>query len=251
MTPIGMRRVPRTNTALHDDQETRAMSQPTHKTDRTSDRKAHRRAHTSLAALSLATTAAIVGVTAIGPADLSREAHATVAVAQEGHYEVDAVHSMIVFGIKHMGVANNYGRFNNPEGTFHINMESPADSFIDVKVKASNVDTANSGRDNHLKGPDLFNAKQNPYISFKSTQFTKTGDTTFDVTGDMTLFGTTKSITVEVEFIGEGDAGRGMKQGIESRFTVKRSDFGNDTYIAAGALSDEVELIVALEGDLK
>ncbi len=159
-------------------------------------------------------------------------------------YKVDPVHSFVLFRIKHMGIGQAYGRFNQSSGTFSIDESDPAKCAIDVTVKAESVDTGNAKRDSHLKSPDFFNAKEFPTIKFKSKTFTKTGERMYDVEGELTLHGVTKPIAVKVEHIGTAND----KAGIEATFTVKRSEFGMTFGLDNGSLGDEVTVRVGLEG---
>ena len=101
-------------------------------------------------------------------------------------YEVDPVHSAIIFRIKHLGVSHFYGRINGPYGEFRFNPDDAGQCALDVKVKAKNVDTNNPNRDGHIKSADFLNASQFPEITFKSTAFSPSGDTTYKVAGDLT-----------------------------------------------------------------
>jgi len=170
--------------------------------------------------------------------------------AKEAHaFKVDPVHSTAIFCIEHLGVSRFYGRFNTMEGTFTIDRDDPSASSINITIEAESVDTNNSGRDRHLKGPDFFDARQFPKISFVSTGIEKASEDTWNVTGDLTLHGVTKTITVPVEITGVRDTGRqGVKGGIATEFRIKRSDFGMTTYVAEGGLGDEVALMIGVEG---
>ena len=162
-------------------------------------------------------------------------------------YEVDAAHSMIIFRAKHMDVSNNYGRFNEFSGTLTVDEADAANSAIELEVKAESVDTANEKRDQHLRSPDFFNAKQFPVITFKSTKVEKVDEDTLKVTGDFELHGVKKSVTVEVEMTGKGKNPQGTAIiGFETIFTIKRSEFGMNYGI--GAVSDDVRITVSVEG---
>ncbi len=175
---------------------------------------------------------------------------AMVAAQAETPFAIDEVHSTVIFRIKHQGVAFNYGRFNKMTGSFHIDAANPSNSSIDISVDAASVDTANADRDKHLTGNDFFSVKEYPKITFKSTGFTKKSEGVYTVTGKLTFHGKTKDITVEVADTGKGPGMRGGEvAGIETTFTIKRSEFGMD-YLLKG-LSDEVNLTVALEGGRK
>ncbi|MEM8835819.1 MAG: YceI family protein [Planctomycetota bacterium] len=176
-----------------------------------------------------------------------------VARASEGAFSVDPVHSMVVFGVGHLGVAKNYGRFNDISGTFNIDRSNIENAFIDITVQAESVDTANESRDKHLRSPDFFNTRQFPTLTFTSDEITAMSrdlpPSHLRATGELTMHGVTKDIEVEIHFIGEGQTPRGYKQGFEARFTIKRSDFGMTKYLEGNGIGDEVDLIVAIEGD--
>jgi polyisoprenoid-binding protein YceI len=171
---------------------------------------------------------------------------AAVAPAAET-YKVDPVHSAVIFRIKHLNVSYSYGRFNDPQGTFVFDDDEPASCSFDIKVRTRDVDTNNAERDKHLRGEVFFDVKQFPYITFKSTQVTKSGEDTYKVAGDMTFHGVTRPITVEVQRTGAGpDPWGTYRSGFETVFTIKRSDFGMDAMLET--LGDEVRLFVSLEG---
>jgi polyisoprenoid-binding protein YceI len=161
-------------------------------------------------------------------------------------YRVDPVHSVVLYRIHHANAGQNWGRFNDPTGTFTLDDADPAKSTIEVEVKVDNLDTHNAQRDGHLKSPDFFNAKQFPTITFKSTGVKKgPAANTLDVTGDLTMHGTTKSITIPVEVLGKGNLMDQARVGVEAVFTVKMSEFG---FKGNPGVGDEVKLFVALEG---
>lgn len=162
-------------------------------------------------------------------------------------YEVDASHSMIIFRAKHMGVSYNYGRFNEFSGNLAVDETDAANSMIELEVKAASVDTGDEKRDQHLRSPDFFDAKQFPVITFKSTEVKKVDEDTLEVTGDLKLHGVKKSVTVEVAITGKGKNQQGTALiGFETTFTIKRSEFGMDYGI--GAVSDDIRITVSVEG---
>jgi len=189
-----------------------------------------------LVAATLVGTGALVGFTS---------PRAVTTAGESATFDVDPVHSSVVFRINHLGVAPFYGRFNEMEGSFDL-----ADGgSVSVTVMAESVDTNNENRDNHLRNPDFFNAKQFPEITFESTSVKSTGDDTYEVEGELTMLGTTKPVTATFTKIGEGERGRfGYRAGIETEVTIKRSDYGMTFYLDNGALGDEVKLLIALEG---
>ena len=166
--------------------------------------------------------------------------------AAEPTYNVDAVHSSVVFEVGHLGVSTFFGRFNTIEGTFVLDAADPSKSAIDLTVRVDSIDTANEKRDAHLKSPDFFNAKQFPVIRFVGTKFEASGDS-WKVTGDFTLHGVTQEITVPFRVIGEGDdPWGGHRKGASAEFTLSRSAYGID--YMPGGVGDELTLHIALEG---
>ena len=162
-------------------------------------------------------------------------------------YKLDPAHTSVVFRIKHLGVAYVYGRFNGPTGSFVFDESSPAKSSIEMQVDAKNVDTAVQKRDNHLKSPDFFNAGEHPLITFKSTSVKKSGKDSYDISGNLTLLGKTKPITVKARQTGTGkDPWGNYRRGFETSFTVNRSDFGMDFMMKVAA--DDILLTVSVEG---
>ena len=161
-------------------------------------------------------------------------------------YNVDPVHSNVLFKIKHNGVSWFYARFGELSGHFSYDEGKPADSECLMVVKTASVDTRNDKLNGHLKSPDFFDATQFPEITFESTKVKKGKGDTLQVTGDLSLHGVTKSITVELEKVGSGDM-RGKKMiGFHARFTIDRTDFGMN-YGVGGPLGSEVELTISVE----
>lgn len=173
---------------------------------------------------------------------------ASAADAATGVFKLDPVHSAVIFRIGHLGVSYTWGRINEPTGTYLIDTADPAKSAIDITVSTDKIDTANKKRDDHLKSPDFFNAGEFPTITFKSKSFTKTGDKSFKVEGDITLLGVTKPVTATLNYVGEGKTMQGYKSGFEAEFTIKRSEFGMTKYLEESAIGDEVKLMVSIEG---
>src|SRR5271154_6211492 len=142
-------------------------------------------------------------------------------------YAIDPVHSTTVFRIKHLNTAYVYGRFDGPEGTVNYDPAAPEQTTFDVTLQAAKIDTGNDQRDNHLKSPAFFNAKEFATLTFKSTGVKKGDDTTLEVTGDLTIHGVTKSVTVKVDVTGMGKDPKGNPVvGFESTFVVNRNDYG-------------------------
>lgn len=161
-------------------------------------------------------------------------------------YKIDPVHTVTLFKIKHLNVSNFYGRFNKTTGTVQYNEQDPSQLALSVVVDIASLDTNNSDRDEHLSGKDYFNLSKFAKATFESTKATKTGEHTFEVTGEMTILGVSKTISASVEMTGMGDGMRGSKIiGFEATTTIKRSDFGMNSHL--DALGDEVKIVCAFE----
>ena len=160
-------------------------------------------------------------------------------------YDVDAVHSTVIFRLQHMGAGYSYGRFNGIEGSVTWDAANPAASSVNLKVAAASVDTGNVDRDKHLRSPDFFDVAKFPDITFTSTSVKATG-TTLEIAGKLSLHGVTKDVTVAMEKTGEGKGRAGESLiGFEGVLQIKRSEYGMN--YGPGALGDDVRLIIAIE----
>jgi len=166
-------------------------------------------------------------------------------------FTLDPVHSSTLFRIHHAGAGRFWGRFNDVTGTATWPRDDSAAPLFDISVKAESIDTGNGRLDGHLKSPDFFNAREFGVLTFKSTSAERLRDGFWNVTGDMTMLGVTKSVTAEVEVTGVRGNPVLAKAGWEAVFEINRSDFGMDWGVDNGALSDDVRLIVALEGGIE
>ena len=181
-------------------------------------------------------------------------ASAETAVLDDRMYEVDGVHSSVVFKIKHAGIANFYGRFNELKGSFHIDRDNPSASTFRAEIPIDSVDTANERRDGHLKAADFFNMRQYPTATFVSTGMSETDEAgVYELRGDLTMHGRKRAITAKLHDFGTGSFRGKDIAAFEARFEIKRADFGMTTYIAedgsdSGGLGNTVEIIIAVEG---
>jgi polyisoprenoid-binding protein YceI len=163
-------------------------------------------------------------------------------------YTVDRDHSSALFRIGHIGISATWGRFNDVAGTF-VEDADPSKASVEIQIKADSVDTNQKKRDDHLKSPDFFNAKQFPTLTFKSKSLKKVDEKTLEVTGDLTIHGVTKPLTTKIVHIGSGKTPMGdTRSGWETTFTIKRSDFDMKYGLDMDPSGDEVRITVALEG---
>jgi len=163
-------------------------------------------------------------------------------------FKIDPVHSTVLFRIMHLNISPSYGRFADPTGSFVIDSTDVTKSSFDINIDVTKVNTDSTKRDEHLRGPDFFSVQQFPTATFKSTSVKDAGGGKMDVTGNLTLRGVTKPVSLTMTKTGEGDRGArfGYRAGFEGTVALKRSDFGI-TYMMDG-LGDEVQLTIALEG---
>ncbi len=162
-------------------------------------------------------------------------------------YDIDGGHSSLLFRAKHLNVSYVYGRFNEFSGQFTFDSAKPENSKVEVEITIESVDSGVDKRDAHLRSPDFFDAKQFPTATFKSKSVRKTKDGHFEVTGDFTLHGVTKPITIDVESVGTvKDERAGEIAGFHGTFTLKRSEFG--VSYGPTALGEDILVIVSVEG---
>jgi polyisoprenoid-binding protein YceI len=165
-------------------------------------------------------------------------------------YAIDPIHSSVTFKIKHLGVSYVFGRFDKFSGSFTIDPSDASKCSFNMSITTDSVDTNNTGRDNHLRSPDMFNAKQFPTMTFKSTSVKAAGEG-YEVTGDLTMKDVTKSITFTLEG-GKTAQMRGKKlTGFWTDLIVKRSDFNVGGAQMANALGEDVHVAIAFEGGSK
>ena len=165
---------------------------------------------------------------------------------------IDPTHSEIGFKVKHMMFTNVSGKFD----TFQASVETEADDFsqatFSFSADAGSVTTGNADRDNHLKSADFFDVEQFPTLDFKSTSVQKTTDNEFLLTGDLTLHGVSKPVTLEVEYGGTmQDPWGNTKAGFSLSGKINRKDWGltwNAALEAGGVLvSEEVRLHIDVQ----
>ena len=196
-----------------------------------------------LLALTITSSAALVaftGSTSAGPG-------ASAPAAAETSYGVDMGHNTLMFRCKHLGVSYQWGRFDAFDGSFTL-AEDAAKSKVEMVIDAASVNSNSKGRDDHLRGPDFFNVKEFPEITFTSKEVTGAGDK-YSIKGDLTFHGVTREVEMEVVKVGEADTRMGRRAGFEGRFKIDRTKFGVETY--SGSLGDEVTMTFAIEGIAK
>lgn len=144
-----------------------------------------------------------------------------------GVYNVDAVHSSVSFVARHLVASKVRGNFTDFSGVITIG-DRPETSKVEATVNAASITTNNEMRDGHLKSADFLDQENYPTLNLTSTKITSTGSGSFEMVGDLTIKGITKSVPFSLEFLGEGPS---MQPGVsvagfEARAEVDRRDFG-------------------------
>jgi len=172
--------------------------------------------------------------------------------AAEEVYKIDSVHSGISFKIRHhfTKVPGNFKEFT---GFIRYHPEDLSRSTAEATIQITSVNTNNTKRDNHLLEDDFFNAAEYPEMTFKSTGWEKIGDNRFAITGDLTIMGTTKKVTLDTELLGKGP-GQGHYEGMTisgwtASTTIDRRDFGI-TY-GGPIVGNEVDIQLDIQGHMQ
>jgi polyisoprenoid-binding protein YceI len=165
-------------------------------------------------------------------------------------YTIDPAHTSFSFMVKHMMISNVPGGFDKFEGQIIYSPDDLANSKVDVTIDAASINTRIDKRDAHLKSPDFFDVAKFPTITFVSTKFTPTA-----ITGNLTMKGVTKEVTVPVTIAGPVKTMMGNTIGITGSVTVNRKDYGinwNKILDHGGlAVSDDVLITISIEADQK
>ena len=164
-----------------------------------------------------------------------------------GSWTLDPAHTRIGFVARHAMVTKVRGSFNEFEGTAVLDGANPANSKVQVTIDAASIDTRNAQRDEHLRSNDFLAMQEYPQIPFSSTGVRQVDETTFELTGDLTIKGATKAITIPFTFEGAArDPFGNLRAGFEGSVTINRKDYGitwNAALETGGVLvSDKVTL---------
>ena len=160
-----------------------------------------------------------------------------------GNYTIDPAHSHIGFTARHAMVTKVRGSFQEYEGTGYFDGDDPTKSKLQLTITAVSIDTGNADRDNHLRSNDFFDMENHPEIRFVSTKVEIQGEDRYRVTGDLTIKGVTKPVSVDFEYTGTAvDSFGNQRIGFEGRTTINRKDWGvnwNAALEAGGVLVSE------------
>jgi polyisoprenoid-binding protein YceI len=164
-----------------------------------------------------------------------------------GKYTLDSSHGYITFTYNHLGFSNPRVGFNRFDTELELDSSNPVNSAVEVTIDASSIDSRVAEFNEHLNGSDFFNTDDYPTITFKSTKIEASGEDTFEVTGDLTILGTTKPVTLTATINKAAD--HPMRNvptvGLSASATLIRSEWGLGAYVPA--VSDEVALSIEVE----
>jgi polyisoprenoid-binding protein YceI len=165
-------------------------------------------------------------------------------------YTLEPTHTSVTFQYTHFGFSHPTGKFMNAVGEVTLDDATPANSSVEVSFAIAGVNTGVPALDEHLKSADFFDAAQFPTATFKSTRVEPTGATTARVTGDLTIHGVTKPVTLDVTLNQKGpNMMKKITAGFTARGTINRSDFGIGKYVPA--VSDQIDLYIEAEANAK
>lgn len=164
-----------------------------------------------------------------------------------GTWTIDAVHSDVSFFVRHLGVSKVRGSFATFEGTI-VTGENPLDSKVEAVIKTSSVSTNNEMRDNHVRNADFLDVENFPELTFTSTAVRPKTSELFEVDGDLTLHGVTKTVTLQLELNGFGTHYEGHAiAGFSAATEISRSEFGVTGGAAGAAVSDKIRIALEIE----
>lgn len=166
-------------------------------------------------------------------------------------WNLDPVHSVAEFKVKHMMISNVKGQFTALKGTLHLDENDIANSTVEASIEAASINTREPQRDTHLKSPDFFDVEKFPTLSFKSSKVHKNDGGELAVTGDLTIHGVTRSVTFAVEgpTPATKDPWGNQRRGLSATTKINRKDFGvsyNAALEAGGILVGE-EVTITLD----
>lgn len=186
------------------------------------------------------------GCAALAPA-LAPNVNANPTALKEGDYQLDRNHAALLFKVGHLGFSKFVGRFNHFEVSLDFSEDNPEAAKVDAVIDMTSLDVASDDFSNVLMGPNWFDANAYPEALFHSTGIEVTGDNTGVMTGDLTMHGVTKPVSLNVVFNGGGfDRLRGAYVvGLSAQGKIDRSEFGVDRF--RGLVSDTVDLEIEAE----
>ena len=167
-----------------------------------------------------------------------------------GDYSLDTSHSRIGFVARHAMVTKVHGGFGDYEGHLHLDQDDPSRSSAEITINVASISTGNADRDAHLKSADFFEVERFPTITFTSTSAEALGDDSYRLTGDLTVRGVTRPVSLDLQFTGAVRDPFGLQRvGFEGTTVINRRDFGLDFNVAldAGGLLVSEKITIELD----
>ena len=175
------------------------------------------------------------------------------AQAQVAKYEIDSDHLTVAFLVDHIGYAKVLGLFRSARGSYRFDEATATLSDVRIEVETASVFSNQRKRDDHLKGPDFLNSGEFPRMVFTAASAKRTGDRTFDITGQLELLGKKQPLTLQATWNKSAESplgglgGKPYVMGVSARGSFKRSAYGMNYAVANGWVGDEVPLIIEFE----
>jgi len=170
--------------------------------------------------------------------------------AEPARYELDPAHTTIAFLVEHAGYAKTLGVFLRSSGRYTFDDATGGLSDVRVVVQTASVDTHHEARDRHLKSGDFLDSERQPEMTFTAASARRTGESTFVVTGELTLLGTRRPLMLEAMVNKSAPYPFGDRtdvMGVSARGVLKRSEFGMTYGVADDLVGDEVEIVIEFE----
>lgn len=172
-------------------------------------------------------------------------------LAQADDWQVDPVHSKVIFKVSHLVISKVVGTFGEFSANLSFDGADVAGGKVDMKIAVASVDTDNEDRNKHLVSAEFFDAEKFPEITFKSKQVIKGDGKEFQLVGDLTIKGVTKEVTFDCEFHGSAEFMGATKTGFTATAEIDRQEFGvswNRSLDAGGVVvGNKVEITLELE----
>ncbi len=167
------------------------------------------------------------------------------AIAAEYTLDTPGMHAAVNFRANHLGYSFVTGRFDKFSGSFSFDKDKPTEAKVMIEIDAGSINTNHAKRDEHLRSEDFFDTANHATAKFESTAVEVTGDNTAKITGNLTIRGVTKPVTLDATYIGEGkDPWGGYRAGFSATAEITPADFGMPHGVAKGP----VQLMIEAEG---
>jgi len=164
-----------------------------------------------------------------------------------GNYDVEPRHTQVIFATSHFGLTDFYGRFNKLSGTLNFDSANPSNSTVSIAIDTTSIDTPNAQLNSELQAPAIFDSAHFPGATFQSTSVTRTGPNSGKITGDLTIKGVTKPVTLDVTYNGglkSPMGGNSFLIGFHGTTSIRRSDFNMTGVMWSSLVGDEIKLTI-------